>query len=287
MPTTPPRTARSRRRQPATLRQRRLPSPAAVHPSIPSPGRSPRAKRVGRAGTPGTATAASHLSIPAIRLRSVPVLRYAGTPDDDEGTRIQNRGPTASPRGPGGGVGPGEVGTIVTGHRTSHSAPFRDPPARAPGTARVHAGQTVYVYRVTATRSTSFRSQRSLAEHRPRSRPPQRRPGPADDHAVDVCDPRGSCGRKLLVGPFRQSRAPDRQGGGACRGVSNRWLTVVVAMGLEIRKALVPSAAPAGTDLDRGLFALDPAHPMRGRPPLDDEFRGLLVEVCTTSAMSA
>ena len=96
----------------------------------------------------------------------MPVLRYAGTPDDAEGTRIQNRGPTASPRGPGGGVGPGEVGNfIVTGHRTSHSAPFRDLPALRTGDrVRVHAGQTVYVYRVTATRSTSFRSQRSLAE---------------------------------------------------------------------------------------------------------------------------
>ncbi|MGH3332751.1 MAG: class E sortase [Nocardioidaceae bacterium] len=96
----------------------------------------------------------------------VPVLRYTGTPDDAEGTRIQNRGPTASPRGSGGGVGPGEVGNfIVTGHRTSHSAPFRDLPALRTGDrVRVRSGRTVYVYRVTATRWTSFRSQRSLAE---------------------------------------------------------------------------------------------------------------------------
>ncbi|MGH3332092.1 MAG: sortase domain-containing protein, partial [Nocardioidaceae bacterium] len=89
----------------------------------------------------------SHLSIPAIGLGSVPVLRYTGTPDDAEGTRIQNRGPTASPRGPGGGVGSGEVGNfIVTGHRTSHSAPFRDLPALRTGDrVRVRSGRTVYV----------------------------------------------------------------------------------------------------------------------------------------------
>lgn len=108
----------------------------------------------------------SFLSIPAIGLRSVPVVRYPGSPDDAMGTRIQNRGPTASPRGPGGGVGPGEVGNfIVTGHRTSHLAPFRDLPALGEGD-RVHvrSGRAVYVYRVTATRWTSFRSQRSLAK---------------------------------------------------------------------------------------------------------------------------
>jgi sortase A len=109
------------------------------------------------------------------------VVRYPGTPDDAEGTRIQDRGPTASPRGPGGGVGPGEVGNfIVTGHRTSHSAPFRDLPALRPGArVRVTSGRTVFVYRVTATRWTSFRSERSLAEQsaavpgRPRADPVQ------------------------------------------------------------------------------------------------------------------
>jgi sortase A len=106
----------------------------------------------------------SHLGIPALRLRSVPVVRYTGTPDDAEGTRIQNRGPAASPRGAGGGVGPGAVGNfMVTGHRTSHSAPFRDLPALDTGDrVRVRSGRMVHVYRITATRWTSFRSQRSL-----------------------------------------------------------------------------------------------------------------------------
>ena len=108
----------------------------------------------------------SLLSVPALGLRSIPVVRYPGSPDDAEGTRIQNSGLTASPRGPGGGVGPGQVGNfIVTGHRTSHTAPFRDLPALRTG-ARVvvRSAGTVFVYRVTATRWTSFRSQRSLAE---------------------------------------------------------------------------------------------------------------------------
>jgi sortase A len=63
-------------------------------------------------------------------------------------------------------VGPGEVGNfIVTGHRTSQSAPFRDLPALRRGDrVRVRSGPTMYVYRIIATRRTSFRSQRSLAE---------------------------------------------------------------------------------------------------------------------------
>lgn len=109
----------------------------------------------------------------------MPVVRYIGSPDDAEGTRIQNRGPTASPRGPGGGAGPGEVGNfIVTGHRTSHTAPFRDLPAlRAGDRVHVRSGRTTFVYRITATRWTSFRSKRSRAEQtaavpgRPHARP--------------------------------------------------------------------------------------------------------------------
>jgi len=120
-----------------------------------------------------------HLSIPSIGVREVPVVRYVGSPDDGWGTRIQDRGPAASPRGRAGGVGPGEVGNfIVTGHRTSHAAPFRDlPSVRAGEQVLVRSRDTVYVYEVTATRSVSFRSLRSLAEQsaavpgRPGARP--------------------------------------------------------------------------------------------------------------------
>jgi sortase A len=127
------------------------PEPSAGSGSQPPPPREPRR---------------SQLSIPALGLRSVPVVRYVGSPDDAEGTRIQDDGPTASPRGRDGGVGPGEVGNfILTGHRTSHAAPFRDLPALGVGDrVRVRSGSTVYVYRIVATRSTSFRSPRSLAE---------------------------------------------------------------------------------------------------------------------------
>jgi sortase A len=118
----------------------------------------------------------SFLSLPSIGLRDVPVVRYRGTPDDGPGTAIQNRGPTASPRGPAGGVGPGEVGNfIVTGHRTSHRAPFAELPAVGPGDrVRVESAGLVHVYEVTRTRSTSFRSRASLARQ---SAPVPGRPG--------------------------------------------------------------------------------------------------------------
>lgn len=142
--------------QPGALRGRPSAEPSSVEPSRPTPEPRSAAPEPRR----------SQLSIPAIGLRDVPVVRYRGAPDDAPGTRIQDRGPTASPRGPAGGVGPGEVGNfIVTGHRTSHTAPFRELPAlRAGDRVRVRTGQTVFVYRITATRWTSFRSQRSRAE---------------------------------------------------------------------------------------------------------------------------
>ena len=107
----------------------------------------------------------SRLSIPALGVRDVAVVRYRGRPDDGPGTRIQNRGPAASPRGSGGGVGPGEVGNfIVTGHRTSHGAPFRDLPELREGEhVLVRSGDTVFDYVVTGTRQVSFRSERSMA----------------------------------------------------------------------------------------------------------------------------
>ena len=123
----------------------------------------------------------SFMTIPALGIRSFPVVRYRGTPDDGPGTRIQDAGPMASPRGPGGGVGPGEVGNfIVTGHRTSHTAPFAELPFLDPGNrVRVRSGNTVLVYEITGTRETSFRSPTSKARQvaavpgRPGVRPTQ------------------------------------------------------------------------------------------------------------------
>lgn len=108
------------------------------------------------------------MTIPALGLRDFPVVRYLGSPDDGPGTRIQNAGEMASPRGPSGGVGPGEVGNfLVTGHRLTGTAPLRRAPALRPG-ARilVRTGATVFVYEVRRTRWTSFRSPRSLAAQR-------------------------------------------------------------------------------------------------------------------------
>lgn len=138
---------------PSSAPARPTPTPTPSPTPAPTPSPVPEPKR-------------SYLSIPALGLTSVPVVRYVGTPDDAEGTRIQDGGPTASPRGRGGGEGPGELGNfIVTGHRTSHSAPFRDlPDLRNGDLVRVRTGTTVREYRIIATRSTSFRSARSLAE---------------------------------------------------------------------------------------------------------------------------
>lgn len=108
------------------------------------------------------------MTIPALGVRDFPVERYRGTTDDGPGTEIQNEGAMASPRGPRGGVGPGEVGNyLVTGHRTSHNAPLADLPELHEGArVLVRSGGRELVYRITGTRSTSFRSTSSLARQR-------------------------------------------------------------------------------------------------------------------------
>ncbi|MEU1281883.1 class E sortase [Streptomyces sp. NPDC005805] len=129
---------------------------AAVQPEAPAPP----------AADPRTEPA--RLSIPEIGLEDLEVVPYEGTTDDWPGTRIQNRGLGASPYGPEGGVGPGEVGNyLVTAHRLSAGGPLRDLPALDEGdVVRVAFGGRVYEYEITETRQTSFRSERSLAEQR-------------------------------------------------------------------------------------------------------------------------
>ena len=82
------------------------------------------------------------MSIPDLGLRRFPVVRYRGSPDDASGTRLQNGGVMASPRGPRGGVGPGVVGNfLVTGHRTSRNASRANLPDLDPGDrVVVHSG---------------------------------------------------------------------------------------------------------------------------------------------------
>jgi sortase A len=108
------------------------------------------------------------LSIPRLGLRDLEVIAYRGFTDDAPGTEIQNEGRAASPHGPRGGVGPGGIGNYqVTAHRTSSTRAFEFLPDLRPG-ARVvvRAGGVEHVYRITATRETSFRSPRSLREQR-------------------------------------------------------------------------------------------------------------------------
>ncbi|WP_307807961.1 sortase domain-containing protein [Nocardioides xinjiangensis] len=110
----------------------------------------------------------SYVTIPAIGLRDFPVVRYRGSPDDAPGTALQNAGEMASPRGPRGGTGPGEVGNyIITGHRLTGTAPLRHSPSLVRGDRiRVRSGDTLHVYEVRRTRWTSFRRPASLRAQR-------------------------------------------------------------------------------------------------------------------------
>ncbi|MEU1486893.1 class E sortase [Streptomyces sp. NPDC005752] len=113
-------------------------------------------------------TETAELTIPSIGVTDLRVVPYEGTTDDGPGTRIQDRGVAASPYGEQGGVGPGQIGNyLVTAHRLSAGGPLRELPALAKGDAvLVTEGGTVYEYRITENRQTSFRSERSLAEQR-------------------------------------------------------------------------------------------------------------------------
>ncbi|MEU6892400.1 sortase [Streptomyces sp. NPDC046557] len=132
-----------------------------------------------RAGTDRPATASAPaaavadirgatLSIPDIGLSGLPVVPYEGSPDDAPGTRIQDQGVAASPYGPGGGVGPGDVGNyIVTAHRSVAGGPLRAMPSLSDGSSVfVTAGGVTYRYVITSTRTTSFRSPSSMEEQR-------------------------------------------------------------------------------------------------------------------------
>ena len=108
----------------------------------------------------------ARLSIPALGLSGLRVVAYAGTPDDGPGTAIQDRGSAASPHGSGGLVGPGGIGNyLVTGHRSSSTAPFRYLPSlrrRRPHHRRDRPPPAGLRGRRDA--ATSFRSARSLRQ---------------------------------------------------------------------------------------------------------------------------
>ncbi|MFY0406458.1 sortase domain-bontaining protein [Solicola sp. PLA-1-18] len=143
-PTTPPTTAPPT--TPATTA-----APAVAGP-VPSDGAPARARiRVRSAG-----------------VDDLVVVPYEGRTDDAVGTRIQDGGVAASPHGPEGGVGPGGIGNYqVTAHRLSSTKAFLDLPDTDVGDqVAVESGGTTYVYRITETRRTSFRSPASLAAQR-------------------------------------------------------------------------------------------------------------------------
>ncbi|MEU2906117.1 class E sortase [Streptomyces globisporus] len=108
------------------------------------------------------------LALPAIGVEDLDVVPYEGTTDDRPGSRIQDRGVAASPYGEEGGVGPGDVGNyLVTAHRLSAGGVLRDLPELEQGdSVYVTEDGTRYTYEITATRQTSFRRERSLAEQR-------------------------------------------------------------------------------------------------------------------------
>ncbi|MFD6529387.1 class E sortase [Streptomyces sp. NPDC060184] len=146
-------------------------SPAAVA-TTPSPGVSAAVAFAASFDAPADRTdprtEVATLAIPAIGVADLRVVPYEGTTDDTAGTRIQDRGVAASPYGEEGGVGPGETGNyLVTAHRLSAGGPLRDLPSLDRGDrVLVTEDGTVYEYRITGTRETSFRSARSLAEQR-------------------------------------------------------------------------------------------------------------------------
>jgi len=132
------------------------PSPSALAPSR-------RAEPVSD-GEPRRAL----LTIPELELRGLAVVPYRGHTDDAPGTAIQDRGLAASPHGPKGGVGPGGVGNYqITAHRLSSTRAFEFlPRLRRGAEVVVESGGLRHVYRIVATRVTSFRSERSLREQR-------------------------------------------------------------------------------------------------------------------------
>ncbi|NHC14909.1 class E sortase [Motilibacter deserti] len=144
--------------------QSAAPSPIPSATTTPAPGETPTPT-----ATPTRRPAVTGMmSIPALGVRGLKVVPYRGTTDDAAGTRIQNRGVAASPRGSTGGVGPGEVGNyLVTGHRLSAGGVFRELPRLRNGdTVTVTSDGVVYTYVISGTRETSFRSTSSLARQR-------------------------------------------------------------------------------------------------------------------------
>lgn len=142
-------------------------SPSATAPSTPTAPASPSATETPPLSSDGRPMR-GELSIPAIGLNDLEVVPYRGWTDDAPGTEIQNGGVAASPYGPRGGTGPGGIGNYqVTAHRLSSTQAFlRLPELERGDRVSVRTEEATYVYRITGTRETSFRSEASLRAQR-------------------------------------------------------------------------------------------------------------------------
>lgn len=173
------RAAATRAQDPATPPPTGPPSPtsAAEDSRVQATGSPSEAAPVGPddPGAPPTRPSASDgrpqpavLGIPSIGVRGLSVQPYLGQTDDRVGTVLQNRGLAASPFGPAGGVGPGGIGNYqITAHRNTAGGPLFHLPRVALGDkVEVMTAERRYVYEITQTRRTSFRSPRSLQEQR-------------------------------------------------------------------------------------------------------------------------
>ncbi|MFF1818232.1 sortase domain-bontaining protein [Kribbella sp. NPDC058245] len=141
-----------------------VPAPTTATRTPPEPSASTRTPTPSPSARPTSSVVT--MSIPSIGVRGLRVVSYQGTADDRPGTTIQNRGVAASPRGPGGGVGAGEIGNfIITGHRVSHGRPLERVPGLANGAhILIATGGTVYDYVVSQTMTISFRKPAEKAQ---------------------------------------------------------------------------------------------------------------------------
>ena len=139
-------------------------SPAAKAASASSAAKVPP-DAAGRDRAGAQTASRAWLSIPSIGVHALRVVAYTGYADDLPGTRIEDRGVAASPRGRRGGVAPGQMGNlIITAHRTSAGGPLlRLPSLRGGAHIVIGSGGMIYDYLVTRTMTISFRSRASLA----------------------------------------------------------------------------------------------------------------------------
>lgn len=136
------------------------PTPTAESPTAP-PQLTPAPPSSARPSPhPVAGDALITLTIPDAGIDNLRVVRYEGTPDDAEGTKINERGISGAPYGSWGGVAPGEAGNfLVTGHRTSAGAPMLRVPDLRPGAKiLVHFGGRTITYRVAERLWIDFRS---------------------------------------------------------------------------------------------------------------------------------